>query len=191
LRSSIPRKSPFKHHRFSREIILCDVRLYLRYSLSYQDVVDFLAERDITVDRSLVYRWVQKFGPELTKRTEKHLRRASVDWHVDETYIRVDGKCRYLWRAVDANGRIVDFRLTARQDAKAAKAFLNKAIERVRLHRPVSIVTDKAQASRRVIREINYRYDQHFDSFRHFDRKWRNNLIESDHAAMKRLLGTA
>ena len=58
----------------------------------YQDVVHLLAERDVAIDRSTVYRWVQKFGPELTKRTEKHLRRASVDWHVDETYIRVGGK---------------------------------------------------------------------------------------------------
>lgn len=132
---------------------------------------------------------VQKFGPELTKRTEKHLCRASVDWHVDETYIRVGGKCRYLWRAVDANGQMIDFRLTARRDAKAAKAFLNKAIERVRLHRPVTICTDKAPTYRRVIREINLRYDPHFDSIRHIDKKWRNNLIESDHAAVKRLLG--
>jgi IS6 family transposase len=136
-----------------------------------------------------VYRWVIKFGPEITKRTEKHLHRASVDWHVDETYIRVGGKWRYLWRAVDADGQMIDFRLTARRDAKAAKAFLNKAIERVRLHRPVTIVTDKAPAYRRVIREINRRYDPHFDSIRHIDRKWRNNLIESDHAALKRLLG--
>jgi IS6 family transposase len=135
------------------------------------------------------HRWVQKFGPELTKRTEKHLHRASVDWHVYEPYIRVGGKWRYLWRAIDANGQMVDFRLTARRDAKAAKAFLNKTIERVRLHRPVTIVTDKAQTYRCVIREINNRYDPHFDSIRHIDRKWRNNLIESDHAAMKRLLG--
>ena len=153
------------------------------------DVADLLAERGITVDRSTVYRWVQKFGPELTRLTEKHLRRASVDWHVDETYIRVGGKWRYLWRAIDANGQMIDFRLTARRDAKAAKAFLNKAIERVRLHRPVTICTDKAQAYRRVIREINHRYDPRFDSIRHIDRKWCNNRIESDHAAMKRPLG--
>lgn len=183
------RRSPFKRHRFHRDIILCALRWYLRYPLSYQDVVDLLAERGIPVNRSTIYRWVQKFGPELTKRTEKHLRRASVDWHVDETYIRVAGKWRYLWRAIDANGQMVDFRLTARRDARAAKAFLNKAIERVRLHRPVTICTDKAQAYRRVIREINHRYDPLFEGIRHSDRKWRNNLIESDHAALKRLLG--
>lgn len=73
--------------------------------------------------------------------------------------------------AIDSNRQMVDFRLTARRDAKAAKAFLNKAIERVRLHRPVTIVTDKTPAYRRVIREINHRYDPHFDSIRHIDRK--------------------
>ncbi|MEP5729890.1 MAG: DDE-type integrase/transposase/recombinase [Sulfitobacter sp.] len=90
---------------------------------------------------------------------------------MDETYIRVDDKWRYLWRAVDANGQMVDFRLTARRDAKAAKAFLNKAIERVRLDRPVTIVTNKAPTYRRVIRDINHRYDPHFESIRHIDRK--------------------
>ncbi|WP_233494864.1 transposase [Ruegeria sp. A3M17] len=84
---------------------------------------------------------------------------------------------------------MVDFRLTARRDVNAAKTFLNEAIERVRLHRPVTIVTDKAYAYPRVIREINHRYDPHFDSIRHIDRQWRNNLVESDHAAMKRPLG--
>jgi len=86
-----------------------------------------------------------------------------LDWHVDETYIRVGGKWRYLWRAIDANGQLVVFWLTASRDAKAAKAFLNKAIERVRLHRPVSICTDKASTYRKVIREINHKYDPHCD----------------------------
>ena len=183
------RIAPFKHHRFPRDVILCAVRWYLRFSLSYQDVVDLLAERGVTIDRSTVFRWVQKFGPELTTRTERHIRRASLDWHVDETYIRVGGKWRNLWRAIDANGQMVDFRLTAKRDARAARAFLDKAIERVRLYRPVSICTDKAHTYRRVIREINFEYDPHFESIRHIDRKWRNNRIESDHAALKRILG--
>lgn len=84
----MPPRSPFKHHRFPQEIILCAVRWYLRFPLSYQDVVDLLAERGITVDRSTVYRWVIKFGPEITKRTEKHLRRASIDWHVPSRALR-------------------------------------------------------------------------------------------------------
>jgi transposase, IS6 family len=185
----MPPRSPFKHHRFPQEIILCAVRWYLGFPLSYQDVVDLLAEHGITVNRSTVYRWVIKFGPEISKRTEKHLRRANVYWHVDETYIRVGGKWRYLWRAVDANGQMIDFRMTARRDAKAAKAFLNRAIERVRLHRPVSICTDKAPTYRKIIREIIHRYDPHFDYITHIDKKYRNNRVESDHAALKRLLG--
>ena len=80
----MPRPSPFKHHRLPRDVILCAVRWYLRFPLSSQDVVDLLAERGIMVDRSSIYRWVQKFGPELAKRTEEHLRRASLDWHLDE-----------------------------------------------------------------------------------------------------------
>jgi len=80
---------------------------------------------------------------------------------------------------------MVDFRLIARRDARAAIVFLREAIERVRLHRPVTICTDKARAYRRVIREINHRYDPHFDSIQHIDRTWRNNLIESDHAALR------
>lgn len=79
--------------------------------------------------------------------------------------------------------------MTPRRDAKTAIAFLDKAIERVRLHGPVTIVTDNAHTYRLVIRVIDHSYDPHFDSIRHTDKKWRNNLIERDHAAMKRLLG--
>ncbi|UTH46277.1 IS6 family transposase [Loktanella salsilacus] len=185
----MPSRKPFKRHRFPAAVILCAVRMYLRYPLSYQDVADLLAERGLDVDRSSVFRWVQKFGTELSKRTEKHLTRAGLDWHVGETYIRVGGKWRYLWRAIDANGQLVAFRLPARRDAKAAKAFLKKAIERVGLNRPVSICTHKAPTYRKVILEINYAYDPHFDSITHVDRKYLNNRVESDHAALKRLLG--
>ena len=183
------RRDPFKRHRLSQDIILLAVRWYCRYPLSYQDVVDLLEECGVEVDRSTIFRWVQKFGPKIAKRAGKHLRRASLDWHEDETYIRVGGKWRYLWRAVDTNGQLVDFRLTARRDAKAAKVFLNKAIERVRLHRPVSITTDKAPTYPKVIHDINRRYDPHFDGIKHVDKKWRNNRTESDHAALKRLFG--
>ena len=79
---------------------------------------------------------------------------------------------------MDANGRLVDFRLTARRDAKAAKAFLNKAIERVRLLKLVSICTDKAPTYRKVIRDINHRYDPHFDYITHIDKKYRNNSVD-------------
>jgi len=119
----MPRPQPFKRHRFPAAIILCVVRMYLRYPLSYQDITDLLAERGLDVDRSTVFRWVQKFGPELCKRTERHLCRASLIWHVDETYLRVGGKWRYLWRTIDANGQLVDFRLTASVTPRRRRAF--------------------------------------------------------------------
>ncbi len=78
----MPSKQPFKRHRFPAAVILCAFRMYLRYPLSYQDVADLLAERGLDIDRSTVYRWVQKFGPELSRRTEKYLKRGSLDWHV-------------------------------------------------------------------------------------------------------------
>jgi IS6 family transposase len=132
---------------------------------------------------------VQKFDPELPRRTAKNLTCTGLDWHVDESHIRVRGKWRYLWRAIYPNGQLVDFRLTARRDAKSAKTFLEKTIERARLHRPVSIGTDKAPTYRKVIREINHAYDPDFDPITHIDRKYLNNRVESDHAALKRLLG--
>ena len=83
----MPRRSAFKHHRFPRDITLGAVRWYLRDPQSCQDVVDLLAESGISVDRSTVYRWVTKFGPEITRRTEQHVRRASVDRHVPSRQI--------------------------------------------------------------------------------------------------------
>lgn len=182
-------KSPFKHHRFPAVIILCAVRMYLRYPLSYQDTVDLLAERGVNIDRSTVYRWVQKFGPQIAAGIERRRQWVGLNWHVDEVYIRVGGIWRYLWRAVDRHAHLIDFRLTAMRDAKAARAFLRKANENARLHRPVTICTDKALTYRRVIREINNEHDPHFDSIAHIDKNWRNNKIESDHAALKRILG--
>lgn len=87
--------------------------MYLRYPLSYQDVADLAAERGLGVNSSTVFRWVQTFGPELSKRAERHLSRTSLNWHVDETYIRVGGRWHSLWRAIDANGQLVDFMPTA------------------------------------------------------------------------------
>ncbi|MEM6739872.1 MAG: DDE-type integrase/transposase/recombinase [Pseudomonadota bacterium] len=124
-------------------------------------------------------------------------------WHTDELHIPTSGKSQPLWRAFDrdedkkgirwivfpTHGQMVASPLTARRDGKAANASLSKAIERVRLHRPVKICTDTAQACRRVIRQITHRYDPHLGSIRRVGQKDRNTLIESDHATIRRLLG--
>ena len=182
------RRDPFRGHRFPKDVILLAVRWYCRYPLSYRDVRDMLAERWIMVDAASIYRWVRKFGPEIRKRALSHHRSwRGLTWHVDETYIRVNGRWCYLWRAVDQFGQLIDFRLTARRDAKAARAFLRRARETVRLYQPLTIITDKAPTYVKVIAEINDRLGPE-DTIRHVTRKHLNNRIESDHAALKRLL---
>jgi len=182
------RRDPFKQHRFPKDVILLAVRWYCRYPLSYRDVRDLLAERGITVDAATVYRWVQKFGQEIRKRAYgKHRTHRGLQWHVDETYLRVNGKWRYLWRAVDQNGKLIDFRLTVRRNASAARAFMRQASETVRFYHPMTIVTDKAQSYAKVIEEMNFG-NLPEDRIRHVDRKHLNNRIEADHAALKQLL---
>ncbi len=95
-------RDPFKRHRFPKDVILMAVRWYCRFALSYRDVRDLLEERGVFVDAATVYRWVRKCGPEVAKRSFKYKSCRGLDWHVDETYVRVGGKWRYLWRAVDA-----------------------------------------------------------------------------------------
>ena len=182
------RRAPFRGHRFPKGVILLGVRWYCRYPLSYRDVNDMLVERGIAVDAASFHRWVRKFGPEIRKRAlSRHRSWRSLSWHMDETYIRVNGRWCYLWRAVDRYGQLIDFRLTARRDAKAARAFLRQARETVRLYQPLTIITDKVPTYVKVIAEINDRPGPE-DAIRHVTRKHLNNRIESDHAALKRLL---
>ena len=99
----------FKWRHFESEIILLGVRWYLRYSLSYRDLEEMMLERGITVDHTTIYRWVQRYGPELDKRCRPSLRATNDSWRVDETYIKVKGHWKYLYRAVDSKGNTLDF----------------------------------------------------------------------------------
>ncbi len=180
-------RNPFKRHRFPKEIILMAVRWYCRYPLSYRDVRDLLVERGVYVDASTINRWVVKFGPEIAKRSHKHRGWRGLCWHVDETYIRVGGRWRYLRRAVDQYGQLIDFRLTARRDMNAARAFFRQARETIRIYAPVVITTDKAPTYPRIISEMN-EFSFPGDEIKHIDRKGKNNRIESDHASLKRII---
>jgi len=95
----------------------------LRFSLSYRDVEELVRERGLSVDHVTVWRWVQHFAPEIDRRLRPHLKPTNKSWRVDETYIRVKGKWTYLYRAVDSAGASIDFLLSARRDAAAAKRF--------------------------------------------------------------------
>ena len=116
---------------------------------------DLLAERGIIVDAGTINRWVVKFGPEIAKRSFSRRGPSGLDWYVDETYVRVGGKWRDLWRAVDQNGKVIDIRLTARRDVKAARAFFRQAQETVRICGPMSITSDKAPTYKRILAEMN------------------------------------
>ena len=107
--------------------MLC-VRWYLRYSLSYRDVEEIMAERGLCVDHVTIWRWVQRYAPILNQRIRRELRRPNRSWRVDETYVRVAGSWAYLYRAVDSAGETIDFMLSSNRDLTAAKLFLRLAL---------------------------------------------------------------
>lgn len=124
--------------------------------------------------------------PDIARRAYRHRGWRGLSWHVDEMYVRVDGRWCYLWRAVDQRGQLIDFRLTARRNLNTARAFLRQAKEAARLYQPLSITTDKAASYAKVINELN-RGRGPDDRIRHITRRRHNNIIESDHSALKRL----
>jgi transposase, IS6 family len=121
-------QDPFKWRHFESEIILLCVRWYLRYALSYRDLEEMMLERGLQVDHTTIYRWVQRYAPELDKRCRPHLKATTDSWKVDETYIKVRKKWMYLYRAVDSEGHTLEFLLSPTRDAQAAKRFFEKAL---------------------------------------------------------------
>jgi len=138
--------SVFKWRHFLPEIILLNVRWYCRYALSYRDLEEMMVERGITVDHSTINRWVQAYAPELDKRIPPHLRPTNDSWRVDETYIKVKGQWKYLYRAVDSKGNTLDFLLSAKRDAAAAERFLRKTLRAAHTQTPRVLNVDKNAA---------------------------------------------
>src|SRR5260370_18143202 len=121
-------QNPFKWRHFEADIILLCVRWYLRYSLSYRDLEEMMRERGLHVDHTTIYRWVQRYAPELEKRSRPHLQACNDSWRVDETYIKIKKTWMYLYRAVDSEGNTLEFLLSPARDAEAAKPFFLKAL---------------------------------------------------------------
>jgi transposase, IS6 family len=170
------RRSAFAGFRFPPEVITVAVRWYLRYGLSYRDVEELLAERGIEVDHVTVYRWVQRFTP-LFADAARPLRHAAGDrWFVDETYVRVAGRWRYLYRAVDQFGQVVDVLLSEQRDTAAARRFFTRALRHGPA--PVEVTTDKAGPYLRVVDEL-------VPTAAHVTEQYGNNRIEADHGRLK------
>ena len=123
------RPAIFKWRQTEPELILCAVRWYLRYSLSFRDVEELLSERGLKADHTTIWRWVQRYGPELEERLRRHLKPTHRSWRVDETYVRVKVRWCYLYRAIDSTGATIDFVLSGLRDAAAAKRLFRQGAD--------------------------------------------------------------
>ena len=180
----------FKGRHFRGEVILWAVRWYCRYGISYRDLETMLAERGVSVDHSTIYRWVQRYAPEMEKRLRWNWKRPgfSRSWRVDETYIKVKGRWTYLYRAVDKDGDTIDFYLSPTRNAKAAKRFLGKAVNGLKdWEKPETINTDKASTYGIAISELK-KDGKLPDTVQHRQVKYLNNVIEADHGKLKQLI---
>jgi transposase, IS6 family len=173
----------FKWRQFEPEVILLALGWYLRFSLSYREVEELLAERGLSVDHVTVWRWVQRYAPELDRRLRKRLKATNDSWRVDETYVRVKGKWVYLYRAVDSTGATIDFFLSAKRDAAAAERFLTKALGGENHPAPRVINTDKHAAYPPAIVELK---DDGVleEKCTHRPLRYFNNILEQDHRAI-------
>ena len=173
----------FKRHRYPKAIILQAVYFKLRFTLSYRDVEELLEIRGVKVDHSTIQRWVFKFSPFVESNMNKRKNVVGNSWRMDETYIKVGGKDRYLYRAVDKQGNTVDFLLTKRRMKGSAQKFLNKAIGNNGKPRLINI--DKSGANTQAIRIVN-QYSLTFKKIRIRRVKYLNNIVEQDHRTIKR-----
>ena len=183
--SSWPLRFAVKWRQFEPEVILLAVGWYLRFSLSYRDVEELLAERGLHADHVTVWRWVQRYAPEMERRLRSRLKPTNGSWRVDETCIRVKGKWVYLYRAVDSSGATIDFLLSAKQDAAAAKRFLAKALSRANHPTPRVINTDKHGAYPPAIVQLKDAGVLAKNCQRR-PVQYLNNVLEQDHRAIKR-----
>ena len=126
--------NPFHGRHFQGEIILWAVRWYCKYGISYRELQEMLAERGVNVDHTTIYRWVQRYAPEIEKRLRWYWRNPTdlSSWHIDETYVKVNGRWSYLYRAVDQRGDTIDFYLSSRRNTKSAYCFLGKILNNVK-----------------------------------------------------------
>jgi putative transposase len=171
----------FKGSQFERAIILWAVRWYVAYPISYRQLEEMVGERGVAVDHSTLHRWVIKYAPAFEKAFRRRQCPVGRSWRLDETYVKIKGKAAYLYRAVDKEGRTVDFLLTPTRDRDAAAAFLRKAIRTQGL--PEKITIDQSGANTAATQHYN---KIHKTAVAIRQCKYLNNIVEQDHRAVKR-----
>jgi transposase-like protein len=182
MRTRRPRPAPvpqsaFAGFRFPPDVIVAAVRWYLRFGLSYRDVEELLTERGVEVDHVTIYRWVLRFTLLLADAARPCRHRVGDRWQVDETYVMVAGQWRYVYRAIDQAGQIIDVLVSAWRDAKAARRFFERAIGATKVA-PVEVTTDQAPVYPAVLQELLPAVWHHTDQYG-------NNRVEYDHGRLK------
>ena len=177
-------KNPFRYFNSSPEIIRLTVMMYIRYPLSLRQVEDMLFERGIDICHETVRFWWNRFGPmfaaEIRKRRVQHHSYSNWRWHLDEVFVRINGETRYLWRAVDHEGEVLEVFATKRRNRAAALAFLKRAMKRY--GDPKVIVTDRLRSYRAAMNMIGNAADQECG-------RWLNNRAENSHQPFRRREG--
>jgi len=169
-------RSAFAGFQFPPEVILLAVRWYLRFGLSYRDLEELLAERGIEVDHVTLYRWVQRFTPLVIDAARPRRHAVGDRWFVDETYVKVAGTWRFVYRAIDQYGQVIDVLVSTKRDVKAATRFFSTAI---RAHgEPAEVTTDRSPALARTIVEL-------LPATHHDTTQYANNRVEADHGRLK------
>ena len=168
----------YRRHRFPPTIIQHAIWLYLRFTLSYRDVEDLLAERGIEISYETVRRWVLKFGPLIARKLRRGRPRPSERWHLDEMVVRVAGKRMYLWRAVDHEGEILDILVQRRRDTQAALRLMRKLLKKQGFP-PKLLVTDKLGSYGSAFRRLRL-------ICRHEQGLRKNNRAENSHQIVRR-----
>ncbi|MCX6423809.1 MAG: IS6 family transposase [Actinobacteria bacterium] len=174
-RPPVQAPSAFAGFRFPPEVILLAVRWYLRYELSYR-VRSLIQERGIDVDHVTLFRWVQRFTPELIDAARPGRHATRDRWFVDKTYVKVNGVWRYVYRAVDQYGQVIDVLVSKHRDVPSARRFFTESL---RAHRtPTEVITDRAPALANVIDEL-------IPAAFHKTGQYENNRCECDHGRLK------
>ena len=172
------RKISYAGCRFPPEIIQQAIWLYLRFTLSLRDVEDLLAERAIGVSYETVRRWVNHFGPLIAADLRKRRPKPHTTWHLDEVYLKIDGRMLYLWRAVDAEGEVLDVLVQSKRNKHAALKLMRKLLKK---YASVAerLVTDDLRSYGAAVRDLRI-------ESRHERGRWKNNRVENSHQPTRR-----